>query len=149
MRGTGCEFKLYVNPHLEPRTRHPATRNSVMFQNPTNNRRIPRPLKGLFFLVMAALFVFVLGNVIMFLWNEILADATSVKTIKFWEAVGLFVLFRILFGGFRFGPKSRHWRNRARKRKQRWMNMNEEERAEFKAKWKERCGPKFKAKDSE
>ncbi|MDB4728335.1 hypothetical protein OAF63_06050, partial [Saprospiraceae bacterium] len=92
-----------------------------------------------FFLAMAALFVFILGNVIMFLWNEILVSVTSVKVINFWEAIGLFVLFRILFGGFRFGPKQRHWRNRRKAWKEKWVNMSDEDKQELKQKWKERC----------
>jgi len=114
-----------------------------MFRNNTSNIRIPRPLKGLFFLAMAALFIFLLGNVIMFLWNEILAGATSVKTLSFWEAIGLFVLARILFGGFRFGPRHRKWGGRRRGFwRDKWMNMSEEERVEFREKWRERCGKK-------
>ncbi len=115
-----------------------------MFRNQNSDRRIPGPLKGLFFLIMAALFLFVLGNVIMFLWNEILANATGVKTLNFWEALGLFVLARILFGGFRFGPRHKPWRGYKRRKawREKWMSMNEEERAAFKQQWRERCGKK-------
>ena len=115
-----------------------------MFRNQNSDRRIPGPLKVLFFLGMAALFVLVLGNVIMFLWNEILAEATGVKTLSFWEAIGLFVLARILFGGFRFGPRRhRPWRkkyNKGKRWREKWMNMSEEERVTFKQQWRERCG---------
>ena len=103
---------------------------------------MPGPLKVLFFLAMAALFLFVLGNVIMYLWNEILANATGVKTLTFWESIGLFVLARILFGGFRFGPRHRSWKKGFKRRKEwreKWMNMSEEERATFKQQWRERC----------
>ena len=115
-----------------------------MFRNHNSNQRIPKPLKGLFFLAMAALFVFVLGNVIMFLWNEILAEATGVKALNFWESIGLFVLARILFGGFRFGPRHKPWQKFKRRKawREKWMNMSEEERADFKAQWRERCGKK-------
>lgn len=113
-----------------------------MFRNQSNNRHIPKPLKGLFFVAMVALFVFVLGNVIMFLWNEILVEKTGVQSLQFWEAIGLFVLFRILFGGFRFGPRNSHWRKKRKAWKQKWMGMSEEEKQEFKQKWKERCKTK-------
>ena len=113
-----------------------------MFPNNKPTRQVPGPIKGLFFLVMASLFLFILGHVIMFLWNEILVKATGVNPLNFWEALGLFVLSRILFGGFRFGPPQRGHRGGPRRAswREKWMNMNEEERAEFKAKWKERCG---------
>ena len=104
---------------------------------PISNRRIPPPIKGLFFLTMAVLFFFVLGQVIMFLWNTVLVKATGVNPLNFWESIGLFVLARILFGGFRFGP--RRWRKSRRAWREKWMNMSEEERAEFKQKWREKC----------
>lgn len=112
-----------------------------MFKNPTSIRKMPRPVKGLIYFGFAALFLFLLGSVIQFLWNGILAEATGVKTLSFWEALGLFVLARILFGGFRLGPRPRYWRKQKRAEwREKWMNMNEEERLAFKQKWKERCG---------
>ena len=65
-----------------------------MFRN--YRRRGPKPIMVLFFLGMGALFLLVLGNVIMFLWNEILAEATGVKTLNFWESIGLFALFNLI-----------------------------------------------------
>ena len=118
-----------------------------MFDNDSfSSRRPPRAAKFLFFLVFVALALFLVGNIIMYLWNEILADATGVRTLNFWEALGLLLLSRILVGGLRFGgskkpwsgPRSRfksHWREK-------WMDMSEEDRAAFKAKWRERCGKK-------
>lgn len=114
-----------------------------MFRNNTSDRRrMPRPVKGLFFLAMLALFFLILGNVIVYLWNEILVKVTDFKAINFWQAIGLFVLFRILFGSFRFGGSSRsyHWRKSRKVWREKWMDMSEEERAEFKSKWRERCG---------
>ena len=100
------------------------------------------PMKGLFFLLVAALFVVGVSLVIVFLWNNVLAEVVDVKQINIWQAMGLFVLAKILFG-FRMGGQ-RHrkppfmkskmnWKNK-------WMNMTEEERIAFKAKWKEKCG---------
>lgn len=108
-----------------------------MFGN--QKRRAPKPIMVLFFLGMGALFLFVLGNVIMFLWNEILAEATGVKTLNFWESIGLFALTRILFGGFRFGGPRKYRKYKGVEWRKKWMNMSEEERHEFKSKWKERC----------
>lgn len=116
-----------------------------MFRNKRPYRHIPGPVKGLFFLAMISLVIFVLGQVIMFLWNTILVKVAGVQVINFWEAIGLFILSRILFGSFHFGPKGRHIKQGARKRahwKEKWRNMTEEERVEFKKRWKERCGPR-------
>lgn len=111
-----------------------------MFNKISNKSSMPKPLIGLFFLGMAALFIFVLGNVIMFLWNGILVEVTNLKVINFWQAVGIFVLTRILFGGFKSGHRKKHWKNKRRKKmNQKWMNMSDEERAMFKNNWKDWC----------
>ena len=95
--------------------------------------------KVIFFSAMAIVFVFVAGNVIMYLWNWILPEAIGAKEITFWKAIGLFVLCRILFGGFKSGSTSRRHR-RGRKWKEKWMSMSDEERKEFKENWKSKWG---------
>lgn len=76
----------------------------------------------------------------MFLWNNILTDVTNVKPLSYIQAVGLLVLSKILFGGFRFGSPINKARNSKRKYwKEKWMNMSEEEKAAFKEKWRGRC----------
>ena len=96
------------------------------------------PVKGLMFVGMIALFLAAMSAAVMFLWNWILPEVTSVKPINFWQAAGLLVLFKILTAGFGRGG----WRKRMHRRKkwrEKWMNMSEEERQEFKGKWKEYC----------
>lgn len=96
--------------------------------------------KMLFFAGMFSLFVLVLGSVVMFLWNTILPDAIGAKPLTFWKAIGLLVLTRILFGGFRFGRHRGRWGNAKKQHwREKWMNMSEDERAAFKNKWKEKC----------
>lgn len=114
-----------------------------MFRDHSSKSNVPRPLKFLAFLALAAVFLLVLGQVIMYLWNEILVKATGVKSLNFWEALGLFVLARILFGGFRFGQHRKDWKQKRKaKWKEKWINMNEDEKAAFQQKWKDRCGKK-------
>ena len=100
----------------------------------------PRPLKILFFIGMAVLFCFVLGNIVMFLWNAILPDLVGVKQINMWQAIGLFVLSRILFGGFK--GRSHHRGGKAKKWKNKWMQMDDSERKQFKNKWQAYCDRK-------
>lgn len=101
--------------------------------------------KGVFFLIMATVFVFVLGSVVMWLWNTLLPDLTGVKEITFWQAVGLFILSRILFGGFRWGG-SQHKQKWKAKRKAMWREkmagMDEDKKADLKAKWRNYCDNK-------
>ena len=68
-----------------------------------------------------------LGFVVMSLWNWLMPSLfTGAHQIDYWHALGLFVLCKILFGGFR-GRGG--WHDH---RRQRWEQMSEEERQKFK-----------------
>lgn len=86
-----------------------------------------------------------MGYVVMLLWNNTLAVITPLQRINFWQAVGLLILCRILFGGFRFnGPKGRGGgpnHPKAQQWREKWMDMSDEERERFKSEWKKRCQP--------
>ncbi|HVS96280.1 MAG TPA: hypothetical protein VHE54_07330 [Puia sp.] len=88
-----------------------------------------------FFIVLALLGILVFVELVMLLWNALMPDLFHLPVITFWQALGLLVLSKILFGGFR-GGGARPWRNKAR---QRWMDMTPEERERFKAEWGRRC----------
>ena len=96
--------------------------------------------KILIFIGAMIVIALALGAIVMLLWNAILPNVLGVKPLKYWEALGLFVLLKILFGGFGHGPfKGRHRHSRRAHWKDKWMNMSDEEKAKFKEKWKERC----------
>ncbi len=102
---------------------------------------MPRNKKRLFFelpfIIIAA--VLLLGFVVMLLWNFIFPAVLHTERITYWQAVGLLVLCRILFFGFRRrSHKPNMWRGGPPWR-QKWMNMNDEERAKFREEWKRRC----------
>ncbi len=88
--------------------------------------------------VFAALFLTVFGYVVMRLWNWLMPALFGWHLISFWQAIGLLVLSKILFGGFhgRHGGR-RHWRNRMRER---WDRMTPEEREKFRHSMRDRCG---------
>jgi len=97
-----------------------------------------RILRGLKFVLFAALFVAVSGFVVMGLWNWLMPALFAWHPINFWQAVGILLLSKILFGGFRGGP-GRHiyWRHRM---KERWEHMTPEEREKFRQGMRGRCG---------
>jgi len=105
------------------------------------NNRSRRGRWSIFFPLMAAIVALILGAVVMFLWNAILPSVANAKPISYWQAVGLLILSRILFGNFRRSPGGPPSRRRA-EWKEKWMKMSDEERNQFRASWKERCGPK-------
>ncbi len=111
-----------------------------MYGNKPFYKRKLRPKKVLFFALAIITFTLVLGGVIMLLWNAILPDLLGTRAITFWEAVGLLVLCRLLFGGLRRGFGHRGYSSKRKHWREKWMNMTDEEKAEFKARWKKRCG---------
>ena len=86
---------------------------------------------------IAAAFLFSLA--VMWLWNSILPGITGVRSITFWQALGLLVLCKILFGGFRGGWRGGRGHYQWSKMEARWQDMTPEEREKFKAEWKDRC----------
>ncbi|HEV2479858.1 MAG TPA: hypothetical protein VGS79_09335 [Puia sp.] len=92
-----------------------------------------------FFLALAGLAVF--SAIVLLLWNTLMPEIFHLPVIGFWQAVGLLILAKILFGGFRGGwggGCGGHWR---RKMQQRWMEMTPEERERFKQEWGRHGGP--------
>ena len=65
--------------------------------------------------ILAMIFIVapLLGLFIQFLWNATIADIFDVKEIGFWQAVGLFILAKFLFG---FGGSSSSGRSKGRKK---------------------------------
>jgi hypothetical protein len=99
-----------------------------MFEHRGSKFRIVRRVVG--FAVVGILAVAALGYVVMSLWNGLLPPILGVKTIHFWQAMGLLVLARILFGGFSH-RHSGHWGHR-RRMLERWERMSPEDREKFK-----------------
>jgi Ca2+/H+ antiporter, TMEM165/GDT1 family len=98
--------------------------------------RIARVLKFIAFGILAAA---VLSFFVMHLWNWLMPALFGTHLITFWQALGVLVLSKILFGGFRGRPGGRmQWRRRMMER---WEKMSPEEREKFRAGLGERCGP--------
>jgi len=75
------------------------------------------------------LFVTIGGYVVMHLWNWLLPSLFGWRLITFWQGLGLLLLCRILFGGFRLhGPGRSNFRHRMQERCGR---MSPEERERF------------------
>lgn len=102
-----------------------------------------KPVKILGIILLVIIFLAIFSTVVMLLWNNILATVVHVGLINFWQALGILVLSKILFGGFRGGS---HWGRQQRWKHNlhdRWKNMTPEEREKFKQQLKSRCGGRF------
>jgi hypothetical protein len=84
-------------------------------------------------LVILATAVF--GFIVMNLWNWLVPAVFGGKIITFWQALGVLVMSRILFGGF-FGRRPMRFVHR-------WDQLTPEEREKFRAGLRRRgCGPR-------
>jgi hypothetical protein len=98
--------------------------------------------KGVLFVPIFIGGLFLFTWIVMLLWNGILPGViTGVKAISFFQAMGILVLSKILFGGFGRGHRG-GWRNREKwmEMKEKFSGMTPEEREKFKAEWRNKCG---------
>ena len=107
--------------------------------------------KGLLFLLCFVTFGLLIGLLVMGLWNAILPAVLGVKTITFLQALGILLLSKILFGGFkggsgRFGDRKQEWR---KKMQEKFGSMTPEEKEKFKSEWKNRCGSRWNMRGRE
>ncbi len=104
----------------------------------------------LFFAPLALLgflgFIALGGYIVQLLWNWLLPGLFGVPSVTFWQALGLLLLSRILFGriGGRGGPRWGHgsrMRERFRERMgERWHGMPDDQRDRVRARMRERFG---------
>lgn len=91
------------------------------------------------FILLGAAAVFIFSGIVMLLWNGILPAVLHVGVITFWQAMGILLLAKILFGGFR-GRRhhmGHHW---AKHLHRKWQHMTPEERERVIAIMKEKRG---------
>jgi hypothetical protein len=97
-------------------------------------------VKGLTVALFATLFLTIAGYAVMGLWNWLTPGLFGWHQISYWQALGILVLSKILFGGIRgpHGGGRMRWRRRMMER---WEKMTPEEREKFRQSMRGRCGP--------
>ncbi|MPR35297.1 hypothetical protein [Salmonirosea aquatica] len=101
--------------------------------------RFNRKRVALRFLLIIPAIMALLAWVVMLLWNAILTPVLLVKPIGFWQAGGLLILCRILFGGFGRAGWGRPRGSGPPFGRNRFSNMTPEEKERIRAEWKKRC----------
>jgi hypothetical protein len=88
-------------------------------------------LKGVKILAIVAVVLGIVSFVVMSLWNGLVPELFGGPMLSYWQALGLLVLARLLFGGLRpHGPG--RWRRGGWHRAQaHWEQMTPEERERF------------------
>lgn len=84
----------------------------------------------------------VVSLIVMQLWNCLLPEILGVKAITFWQAAGILVLSKILFGGFH-GKKGFGQEKWKQLKEERMNGMSEEEKEKLKEAWEKRCDRGF------
>jgi hypothetical protein len=90
--------------------------------------------KAPLFILIGTAGLFAVSGIVMLLWNGILPIVLHVSTITFFQAMGILVLSKILFGSFkgRRNGGTHHWKMRMWHK---WAAMTQEEKEKFKEQW--------------
>jgi len=83
-------------------------------------------------------FIFIGGEIVLHLWNWLLPPLFGWRQIAFWQALGILVLCRILFGGLGLHGSGRS--SFRRRMAERCESMTPEERERFRQRMRERWG---------
>ena len=89
-------------------------------------------------IVGIVLFIFLGGELVMYLWNWLLPALFGWRVITFWQAIGILALCRILFG--RIGGRGFRGSGFRGRMGERWGRMTPEEREKFRQGMRGRCG---------
>lgn len=84
-------------------------------------------VKILFIAILIIVFILLFGYAFMWLWNWLMPDIFGLTTLTYWQAIGLLVMAKLIFGGFEGqGPgKGRRKSKNSGRPKNRWMCKDE------------------------
>lgn len=114
--------------------------------------------KGLKMAALVALYIMFFGTFVMALWNWLMPTLFNLPMITFSQALGLFVLGRILTGGFKIVGMNHFGgdKDNLEQKKQildKWENMSSDDREKWRDEWREKCHSRrligFHKKDKE
>src|SRR5579863_2418022 len=94
---------------------------------------IRRRWRKLAFVAIAIIAVAALSAIVMALWNTLMPALFGLRALSFWQALGLLLLCRVLFG--RFGRPGGPWGMR-RHMMERGAQMTPQERERLRARWR-------------
>jgi fucose permease len=93
--------------------------------------------------------IFIMSAIVMWLWNAILPDVLHVSTISYWQAMGIFVLCKILFGGYAGkGRKSRFFRSK-HELNHGIHDLSPDSKMKLQGEWRKRCEARFKKEEDD
>jgi hypothetical protein len=102
-----------------------------------------------FFVTLGVLAMIGLGYLVMFLWNLLIPELFNGPVLTFWQAVGLFVLTKILLHSSGFNRHHGLFWNRGRyhywktRMEEKMASMTPEEKEKFTQEWGRHCRPGY------
>jgi ABC-type multidrug transport system fused ATPase/permease subunit len=107
-------------------------------------------LKGIKMIFVFLVIGAVMSYLVMSLWNGLMPAIFNLGVITFWQALGILILAKLLFGFGRggwgsHGHYSSHWKHSGssawkEKMEEKLKHLTPEERDKFREEWKRRCG---------
>jgi hypothetical protein len=79
--------------------------------------------------------ILVFGFAVMYLWNALVPAVFGLGIITFWQAIGIFILSKILFGGFHGGHGGNRFHRHGKDIRERWMHLSPEEKEKMRREW--------------
>lgn len=110
-------------------------------------RYVSKGFKVFFMLIIFLVLVFLMGYVVMWLWNWLMPTIFGLTTIGYWQAIGLLALSKILFGLGNHSSKGKQHKKAKRKKLEDWCNSRREfsEWKHYDQFWKEEGEQAYKA----
>lgn len=71
----------------------------------------------IFFAILIVAFIALFGFVFQYLWNWLMPDIFGLTTITYWQAIGLIILSKIIFGGIGGDKDKGHCEDYSHKKK--------------------------------
>ncbi len=98
-----------------------------------------------FFVLAGIAMFFAVSGIVMWLWNALLPEIIGVKSIGFWQAMGILVLCKILFGGFGGKGEKKCFRKESFQKinEEKLKGMTDDEKEKLKEIWRKRCEGNF------
>ncbi len=108
---------------------------------------VSNAVKVFFVIVFAILIMALVVYGTMYLWNWLMTDIFNLRTINYWEALGLLVLAKILFGFGNHSSKSKNHKTKKKGKIEDWCKSRSafSEWKHYDSFWKEEGEQAYKA----
>lgn len=94
----------------------------------TVKKSVKKGVKIFFFILLGIAIAFLVGYIVMRLWNWLMPHLFGLPPVSYWEAVGVLILAKIIFG---FGGGGSHDNKKKSKKKEFFTNRCKSMRRDF------------------